>query len=137
MKVLFIDEYLPQEMLGIMWLSRAIKDAGHECKALFIPDKQWLEKLKEYNPDVVCYSVTTGMHACIESPKSTSHPRFLMRDSQNSRWMARRSSSVSVEREAVASSHVISPSPSQTIDSPLSVGRKSLVRSHSAGTAKE
>ncbi len=62
MKVLFIDEYLPQEMLGIMWLSRAIKDAGHDAKALFVPDKNWLEKLREYNPDVVCYSVTTGMH---------------------------------------------------------------------------
>jgi radical SAM superfamily enzyme YgiQ (UPF0313 family) len=62
MKVLFIDEYLPQEMLGIMWLSRAIKDAGHQTKCLFIPDRNWLEKLREYAPDVVCYSVTTGMH---------------------------------------------------------------------------
>src|SRR5262245_44347536 len=62
MRVLFIDEYLPQEMLGIMWLSRAIKDAGHEAKALFIPDKEWLRKVKDFDPDVVCYSVTTGMH---------------------------------------------------------------------------
>ena len=62
MKVLFIDEYLPQEMLGIMWLSRAIKDAGHDAKCLFIPDKKWIEKLQDYAPDVVCYSVTTGMH---------------------------------------------------------------------------
>lgn len=62
MKVLFIDEYLAQEMLGIMWLSRAIKDAGHDAKALFIPDREWLKKLVEYNPDVVCFSVTTGMH---------------------------------------------------------------------------
>jgi radical SAM superfamily enzyme YgiQ (UPF0313 family) len=62
MRVLFIDEYLPQEMLGIMWLSRAIKDAGHEAKALFIPDKEWLDKVKAFDPDVVCYSVTTGMH---------------------------------------------------------------------------
>jgi anaerobic magnesium-protoporphyrin IX monomethyl ester cyclase len=62
MKVLFIDEYLPQEMLGLMWLSRAIKDGGHQTKALFIPDKDWLEKIKAYAPDVVCYSVTTGMH---------------------------------------------------------------------------
>jgi anaerobic magnesium-protoporphyrin IX monomethyl ester cyclase len=62
MKVLFIDEYLPQEMLGLMWLSRAIKDAGHQAKALFIPDKNWLSKIREYDPDVVCYSVTTGMH---------------------------------------------------------------------------
>ena len=62
MKVLFIDEYLPQEMLGIMYVSRAIKDAGHDCKCLFIPDKDWIQKLKDYAPDVVCYSVTTGMH---------------------------------------------------------------------------
>ncbi len=62
MKVLFINEYLPQEMLGIMWLSRAIKDAGHTVQALFIPDKGWLDKVREYDPDVVCYSTTTGMH---------------------------------------------------------------------------
>ena len=62
MKVLFINDYLPQEMLGLMWLSRAIKDAGHETKALFLPDKDWLEKIKEYDPDVVAYSTTTGMH---------------------------------------------------------------------------
>jgi radical SAM superfamily enzyme YgiQ (UPF0313 family) len=62
MKVLFISEYLPQEMLGLMWLSRAVKNAGHESKALFLPDRQWLDKVKEYNPDVLAYSVTTGMH---------------------------------------------------------------------------
>ena len=62
MRVLFINDYLPQEMLGVMWLSRAIKDAGHETKALFLPDRDWLDKLKEYNPDVVAYSATTGMH---------------------------------------------------------------------------
>jgi anaerobic magnesium-protoporphyrin IX monomethyl ester cyclase len=62
MKVLFIDEYLPQEMLGIMYLSRALKDAGHETRGLFVPDRDWLTKLVEYNPDVVAFSVTTGMH---------------------------------------------------------------------------
>jgi radical SAM superfamily enzyme YgiQ (UPF0313 family) len=62
MKVLFLSEYLPQEMLGIMWLSRAVKDAGHESRALFIPDKQWVQKLRDYAPDVVCFSVTTGLH---------------------------------------------------------------------------
>lgn len=62
LKVLFINDYLPQEMLGIMWLSRAVKDAGHQSKALFLPDKDWIQKLKDYDPDVVCYSVTTGMH---------------------------------------------------------------------------
>lgn len=62
MRVLFVSEYLPQEMLGIMWLSRAIKDAGHQTKAIFVPDRRWMQKVQEYDPDVVCYSVTTGMH---------------------------------------------------------------------------
>ena len=61
MKVLFLSEYLPQEMLGIMWLSRAVKDAGHQTKALFLPDRDWISKLREHAPDVVAYSVTTGM----------------------------------------------------------------------------
>lgn len=62
MKVLFINEFLAQEMLGIMWISRALKDAGHETKALFLPDREWIAKLQAYDPDVVCFSVTTGMH---------------------------------------------------------------------------
>jgi anaerobic magnesium-protoporphyrin IX monomethyl ester cyclase len=62
LKVLFVVEYLPQEMLGIMWISRAIKDAGHQTKALFLPDADWQAKLVDYAPDVVAYSVTTGMH---------------------------------------------------------------------------
>ncbi len=62
MKVLFINDFLPQEMLGIMWLSRSIKDAGHQTKALFLPDAEWIKKIGVYAPDVVCFSVTTGMH---------------------------------------------------------------------------
>jgi radical SAM superfamily enzyme YgiQ (UPF0313 family) len=65
MKVLFIHEYLPQEMLGIMWLSRKLKDAGHETNVLFIPDSKWLERAVTYNPDIVAYSTTTGMHLYI------------------------------------------------------------------------
>ncbi len=65
MRVLFIDEYLPQEMLGVMYLSRAIQDAGHETKCLFVPDRDWLTKVLEYRPDVVLYSVMTGMHVHI------------------------------------------------------------------------
>ena len=36
MRILFISEYLPQEMLGVMWVSRALKDAGHEVIGLFM-----------------------------------------------------------------------------------------------------
>jgi anaerobic magnesium-protoporphyrin IX monomethyl ester cyclase len=80
MRVLFINEYLPQEMLGIMWVSRAIKDAGHDAKALFLPDKEWLKKVSEYDPDVVCFSATTGMHlyfADISRKVKQVHPRAM------------------------------------------------------------
>lgn len=62
MRVLFLLEFLPQEMLGPMYLSRALKNAGHETRALFLPDKDWVRKLKDYSPDVVAMSYTTGMH---------------------------------------------------------------------------
>lgn len=62
MKVLHVSNTLPQEMLGPMYLSRAVKDAGHEMKALFLPDPHWLTKFEEYEPDVVTYSVLTGAH---------------------------------------------------------------------------
>lgn len=62
MRILFIDEFLPQEMLGIMYLSRALKNAGHDTKCIFLPDKEWVEKLKAYDPQVVAFSYTTGLH---------------------------------------------------------------------------
>ena len=43
MKVLFITRQLPQEMLGAMYISRAVKDAGHQMEALVLPDAQWLK----------------------------------------------------------------------------------------------
>jgi len=62
MRVLFVNEYLPQEMLGPMWFARAVKDAGHQIQALFLPDKKWLTKVRAVDPQVVCFSTTTGMH---------------------------------------------------------------------------
>ena len=60
MKVLHITRTLPQEMLGPMYLSRAVKDAGHDMRALCLPDRMWLRKIKEYAPDVVTWSTMTG-----------------------------------------------------------------------------
>ncbi len=62
MKILHVSRVLPQEMLGPMYLSRAVKDAGHQMRALFLPDPRWLEKFREYAPDVVTWSVMTGTH---------------------------------------------------------------------------
>lgn len=65
MKVLHITKTLPQEMLGPMYLSRVVKDAGHDMKALFVPDPQWISKVREYKPDVITWSLMTGNHKAI------------------------------------------------------------------------
>ena len=45
-----------------MYLSRAVKDAGHEMEALFLPDPNWINKVEEFKPDVITWSVMTGNH---------------------------------------------------------------------------
>ena len=57
-----MSRVLPQEMLGPMYLSRAVKDAGHEMRAVFLPDARWLRKIADYKPDVITWSVMTGSH---------------------------------------------------------------------------
>ena len=53
LKVLHITRTLPQEMLGPMVLSRVVKDAGHDMRAICLPDPRWLSKIREHDPDVV------------------------------------------------------------------------------------
>lgn len=62
MRVLFIQKYLPAEMIGIMYLSTWLKKAGHEVRTQFLPEKDWMEKVKDYKPHVLAYSMTTGDH---------------------------------------------------------------------------
>jgi len=62
LKVLHISRILPQEMLGPMVLSRVVKDAGHEMRAVLLPDPRWLSKIREYRPDVITWSLMTGTH---------------------------------------------------------------------------
>ena len=62
MRVLFVQKYLAAEMIGIMYLSTWLKKAGHEVRTQFVPEKNWLEKIKEYDPHVLAYSTTTGDH---------------------------------------------------------------------------
>lgn len=49
-------------MIGIMYLSTWLKKAGHEVRTQFLPEKDWQAKIKEYDPDVLAYSMTTGDH---------------------------------------------------------------------------
>jgi radical SAM superfamily enzyme YgiQ (UPF0313 family) len=65
MRVLFLGPFLAQEPLGPMCLSTALKRAGHETMLVFLPDKQFEQKLRDFNPGVICYSFTTGVHQAI------------------------------------------------------------------------
>lgn len=61
-RVLFIQECVAQEPLGIQWISRAAKLAGHETKFVVTPDSNWVKKVKDYEPDVIGFMCTTGVH---------------------------------------------------------------------------
>ncbi len=63
MKALFIQRALGQEMLGLMYLSRALVDSGHETKCLFLPTTgNLLHEIDRFGPDLLCYGTTTGLH---------------------------------------------------------------------------
>jgi len=78
MRVLFLSTYLAQEPLGLMWLSAALKAAGHETRLIFLPDAAFPLKLRRYDPDVICASATTGAHTAVAGLMSlvkSLHPR--------------------------------------------------------------
>ena len=63
MKVLFVQQALGQEMMGPMYISRALKDAGHDCRCLLLPCRgDLLRQVEAYGPDLLCYGTTTGLH---------------------------------------------------------------------------
>lgn len=66
MRTVFLQKYLPQEMLGLAWLASALKREGHDPKVIFLPDPAWEAKLKEADPGLVAFSVTTGDHLFYE-----------------------------------------------------------------------
>tara|TARA_Y100000034_G_C6894795_1_gene412338 strand:- start:160 stop:1560 length:1401 start_codon:yes stop_codon:yes gene_type:complete len=58
-KFLFLQDII-FEFHGIMNLSSTLKKAGHECDLLiWTQEKNFLEKVKEINPDIIAFSVTT------------------------------------------------------------------------------
>ncbi|OGR85089.1 MAG: hypothetical protein A2901_02315 [Elusimicrobia bacterium RIFCSPLOWO2_01_FULL_54_10] len=63
MKFLFLYWNHPVEPLGLMYLSAALKQAGHHAKIGIIGGKKDLGELtREYQPDAVAASVMTGSH---------------------------------------------------------------------------
>ena len=62
MRVLFLQRYLSQEMLGICYLTSALRRAGHTVEVLLVPDDRWEHKLLQCDPGLIACSMTTGDH---------------------------------------------------------------------------
>lgn len=61
--ILFIYKYEYLEPLGIMSLAAFLKRHGHRCEFLDLAfEKQLSLKVKELDPDIIAYSITTGRH---------------------------------------------------------------------------
>lgn len=61
-KVLFLQN-LPFEYMGPMYLSAILKKHGHRCHLLMTSEhKNYLDKLSEYDPDLIAFSTMTGPH---------------------------------------------------------------------------
>ena len=63
MKILFIAKDLEfQEPVGIMYLSALLKEKGHNVYLTGTRNTDVLKYVKETEPDILAYSVTTGLH---------------------------------------------------------------------------
>ena len=62
MRALFVTDSYLIDVLGIGYLSSYLKQAGHEVDIVQTKEEDVFEKIETYDPDMVCYSVTTGKH---------------------------------------------------------------------------
>lgn len=63
MKIAFIEPSIVNvEPLGVGYLAQSLIDSGHEVRYFEVPRRGFLGRLKEFTPDVLAYSVTTGKH---------------------------------------------------------------------------
>jgi len=61
-KVLFLQN-MPFEYMGPMYLSAMLKAHGHQCRLYILSEhKDYLEKMNEYDPDLIAFSTMTGPH---------------------------------------------------------------------------
>jgi len=61
-RVLFVERNLRNEKLGIMYLSAALKARGHHAELIQTDKADLDERISEYRPDFVAFSITTGEH---------------------------------------------------------------------------
>ncbi len=64
MKVAFIEPAIANvNPLGIAYLSQSLINDGHEVKYFESPRANFLKRVKDFNPDILAFSITTGKHA--------------------------------------------------------------------------
>lgn len=62
MKVLFVTDNYIIDPLGIAYLSSYLRQAGHQVDICKTACEDIYTRLNQYEPDILCYSVTTGKH---------------------------------------------------------------------------
>jgi hypothetical protein len=61
MKILFLTRHEYMELISIMTLSAFLKQNGHECDMVDRSlTKDYLQKIRAFNPEAIRCSVTTG-----------------------------------------------------------------------------
>ncbi len=61
-KVLFLQNF-PFEYMGPMYISALLKKHGHDCYLSILSEtKDYLEKIREHDPDLIGFSTMTGPH---------------------------------------------------------------------------
>jgi anaerobic magnesium-protoporphyrin IX monomethyl ester cyclase len=64
-KILFIESDLRNEKLGIMYLSAALKQAGHDTRLCWLEREDIHALMASYAPDFVAFSLVTGTHRAL------------------------------------------------------------------------
>ena len=60
MRVLFVEKQIDYEPLGLLYLSSVLRQAGHEVRLTIASDEDPVAVARDWQPDVVGYSVYTG-----------------------------------------------------------------------------
>ena len=62
MRILFVIKDFIIEPLGILYLSGALKKAGHQTDIVKSDVENVEEKVRDFSPDIIAYSLCTGQH---------------------------------------------------------------------------
>ena len=66
MRILFVTEVLKEYIgtvpMGILYLSAYLKASGHKTRIAGMESREVDKAMREFNPQMVCYSITTGIH---------------------------------------------------------------------------